>query len=66
LAAPSNQSEIVLDGIAPSQGDEQLDWNHSDARDDWTEQKELWGAENEALDSLMSMIGKCHAHNRLH
>ncbi|KAH7390934.1 P-loop containing nucleoside triphosphate hydrolase protein [Phaeosphaeria sp. MPI-PUGE-AT-0046c] len=32
-------------------------WNESDAKDDWEEQKELWGAENEALDALMQMIG---------
>ncbi|KAF1835315.1 P-loop containing nucleoside triphosphate hydrolase protein [Decorospora gaudefroyi] len=35
----------------------QPDWDKSDARDDWEWQKEFEGAENEALDSLVSMIG---------
>jgi hypothetical protein len=52
-----NESEARDDG-APAQSDVQPDWDESEARDDWLEQKELWGAESEALDSLMSMIGK--------
>ena len=32
-------------------------WNHSDAKDDWEQQKKFDGAENEALDALMPMIG---------
>lgn len=37
---------------------DQPGWDESDAKDDWEEQKELWGAENGALDELMQMIGK--------
>jgi hypothetical protein len=39
-------------------------WNHSDAKDDWEQQKKFDGAENEALDSLMPMIGKNEQHLR--
>jgi Cdc6-like AAA superfamily ATPase len=56
-AASSDTSDPTSDDGAPAQSDAQPDWNESEARDDWLEQKELWGAENEALDSLMSMIG---------
>lgn len=33
-------------------------WDQSDAKDDWEQQKNLDGAVNEALDSLMPMIGE--------
>ncbi|KAH9863899.1 hypothetical protein J1614_009831 [Plenodomus biglobosus] len=33
------------------------DWDVSEAKDDWDWQKEYEGAKNDALDSLMSMIG---------
>jgi len=58
----SNKSEAPSSDGASAQSHDQPDWDKSEARDDWQEQKELWGAENDALDSLMSMIGKCHAH----
>jgi DNA replication protein DnaC len=32
-------------------------WDQSDAKDDWEQQKRYDGAENKALDDLMSMIG---------
>jgi hypothetical protein len=34
------------------------EWDHSESKDDWKYQKEFEGAENEALDQLMNMIGK--------
>jgi hypothetical protein len=33
--------------------------NQSDARDDWDYQKNFEGQDNEALDALVGMIGKC-------
>ncbi|KAF2742814.1 P-loop containing nucleoside triphosphate hydrolase protein [Sporormia fimetaria CBS 119925] len=39
------------------QNQDQSDWDKSEARDDWEWQKKYEGAENEALDSLMPMIG---------
>jgi hypothetical protein len=33
-------------------------WDHSDAKDDWEQQKKFDGAENEALDALIPMVGK--------
>lgn len=36
-------------------------WDQSDARDDWDYQKNLEGQDNEALDALVGMIGKCCA-----
>ncbi|KAI1680959.1 ATPase family associated protein [Pyrenophora tritici-repentis] len=41
----------------PDQDESQPDWDKSEARDDWEWQKNYEGAENEALDSLVSMIG---------
>ena len=41
----------------PDQNESQPDWDKSEARDDWEWQKKFEGAENEALDSLVSMIG---------
>ncbi|KAF2277903.1 P-loop containing nucleoside triphosphate hydrolase protein [Westerdykella ornata] len=32
-------------------------WDHSESKDEWEAQKKLEGAENEALDKLMDMIG---------
>ncbi|KAF2995559.1 hypothetical protein E8E13_003761 [Curvularia kusanoi] len=37
--------------------DESLNQEQSDAKDDWEHQKKMDGAQSEALDSLMSMIG---------
>jgi hypothetical protein len=34
-------------------------WDHSESKDDWNYEKEFPGAKNEALDKLMSLIGKC-------
>ena len=59
-AASSDKSEPPPNDGASAQSDAQPHCDKSEARDDWQEQKELWGAENEALDSLMSMIGKCN------
>lgn len=39
------------------QDQDQSDWDKSEARDDWEWQKKYEGAENEALDSLVPMIG---------
>lgn len=46
-------------GGASAPPEEELpDQNESEAKDDWKWQKEYEGAENEALDSLIAMIGK--------
>ena len=52
------QNQPASDGTAPHQDSDYSEWDKSEAKDDWEEQKVLWGAHNEALDSLMSMIGK--------
>jgi hypothetical protein len=62
----SDRSEPASDGNGSEDSEGQPDWDKSEARDDWKEQKELWGAENEALDALMSMIGQSFAHPRPH
>jgi hypothetical protein len=62
----SNRSEPASDGNESEEGEGQPDWDKSEAKDDWKEQKELWGAENKALDALMSMIGQSFAHSRPH
>lgn len=48
-----NANQVVMDNQSKS---DVSTWN-STARDEWEHQKELEGAENEALDSLMDMIG---------
>jgi hypothetical protein len=58
LATSPERSESPSNDSASTKHYEQPDWDQSDTRDEWQEQKELWGADNEALDSLMSMIGK--------
>jgi hypothetical protein len=59
IATPcSTKSETSADDASARQSEGQSNWANSEAKDDWKEQKELWGAENEALDTLMSMIGK--------
>ncbi|KAF2030476.1 P-loop containing nucleoside triphosphate hydrolase protein [Setomelanomma holmii] len=50
LTTPEPSNEV-------DQNDDLPAWNNSEARDDWEAQKAMWGAENEALDSLMAMIG---------
>jgi SpoVK/Ycf46/Vps4 family AAA+-type ATPase len=62
-AAP-NTSPTHCDGTTPTDkaassdsDQDQSDWDKSEARDDWEWQKKFDGAENEALDSLMPMIG---------
>jgi uncharacterized coiled-coil protein SlyX len=56
-AATSELSEPASDANGSEESESQPDWDKSEAKDDWKEQKEVWGAENEALDTLMSMIG---------
>jgi hypothetical protein len=53
-----DQTQSASDGTARQQDSDYPEWDKSEAKDDWKEQKALWGADNEALDSLMSMIGK--------
>jgi hypothetical protein len=55
----ANTSPPIPDRPNSDEDGSKTDWDKSTARNDWEEQKELWGAENEALDSLMPMIGKC-------
>jgi hypothetical protein len=42
---------------APDRKESRPDWDKSGSKDDWEWQKEFEGAENEALDLLVSMIG---------
>jgi hypothetical protein len=64
IAMPcSNKSETSANDASAKQREDQSDWENSEAKDDWEEQKEIWGAESEALDTLMSMIGKFVARN---
>jgi AAA+ superfamily predicted ATPase len=50
-------SEPASDANGSEESGSQSDLDKSEAKDDWKEQKELWGAKNEAMDALMSMIG---------
>ncbi|EAT81282.2 hypothetical protein SNOG_11574 [Parastagonospora nodorum SN15] len=52
-----DQTQSASDGTARQQDSDYPERDKSEAKDDWEEQKTLWGADNEALDSLMSMIG---------
>jgi DNA repair exonuclease SbcCD ATPase subunit len=46
-------------GTTPSEPEpSSSDWSISDAKEDWDRQKQCEGAENEAMDSLMAMIGQ--------
>jgi len=59
---PSLDTKMECDTSAgaskPAEEEEKLpDMNESEAKDDWDWQKEYEGAENDALDSLMAMIG---------
>ncbi|KAL5119739.1 hypothetical protein ACEQ8H_002345 [Pleosporales sp. CAS-2024a] len=56
-AESSDQQQPALKTHSSEACKEESDWNESEAKDDWEEQKALWGAENEAIDALMSMIG---------
>jgi hypothetical protein len=58
----SDRSESTSDSNGSEKSESQPDWDKSEAKDDWKDQKELWGAENKALDALMSMIGQSFAH----
>jgi hypothetical protein len=53
----SNNTAVICNKDETVQDDAQPDWENNAARDDWEEQKNTWGAENEALDSLMAMTG---------
>lgn len=57
----SDKTAANPNAISPDQNQDQdqlrSDWNKSEARDDWEWQKKYEGAENEALDSLVPMIG---------
>jgi hypothetical protein len=50
----ANTSETIPSESEPSQSD----LSTSDAKEDWDRQKQCEGAENEAMDSLMAMIGQ--------
>jgi hypothetical protein len=61
---PPQQSESSSDGNTNTSGTtssesepSQSNWSTSDAKEDWNRQKQYKGAENEAMDSLMAMIG---------
>ncbi|KAE8823376.1 hypothetical protein HRS9139_09785 [Pyrenophora teres f. teres] len=56
IAGPSSATANSAPST-PDQNESQPDWDKSEARDDWEWQKKFEGAENEALDSLVSMIG---------
>ncbi|KAI4920884.1 hypothetical protein J4E85_008999 [Alternaria conjuncta] len=49
---PTNEKSTSSDS-----DEDQPDWDKSEARDEWEWQKKFEGAENEALDSLVPMIG---------
>lgn len=51
MKAASPRSQAV------KEGENLPDWDQSEAQDDWEHQKRIDGAESEAMDSLMSMIG---------
>lgn len=53
----SDCTSPAADNTESESNQKQPNWDVSEASDDWEEQKELWGAKNEALDSLMNMIG---------
>jgi hypothetical protein len=57
-SAPSDQSSSTSDEANSDEDDQRLYWDKSAAKDDWEEQKAMWGAENDSLDALMSMIGE--------
>jgi len=58
-ATLAQQDNTTSDAASASSDREQdqPDWDMSEARDDWEWQKKYEGAENEALDSLVAMIG---------
>lgn len=56
--AQSTASNTTQQDHSGGNGGPAADWGHSDAKDDWEHQKKFDGAENEALDKLMPMIGK--------
>jgi hypothetical protein len=62
-AVSPDGSELGLDEITAEKSQDRLEWEKSEAKDDWEDQKERWGAANEALDTLMSMTGKDVAHH---
>ncbi|XPS80538.1 hypothetical protein M3J07_012514 [Ascochyta lentis] len=55
-ATTEKQNNAQHDNPANSRGSAPA-WNQSEAKDDWEQQKKFDGAENEALDLLMPMIG---------
>jgi hypothetical protein len=59
---PFEDSQSEVDEKTSEQSEDSTSWDASLAKDDWNEQKQLWGAENEALDTLMSMIGKYYVY----
>jgi hypothetical protein len=54
----TENDEPTSNRALPEDNNDQPDWDKSEATNEWKEQKDLWGAENDALDALMSMIGK--------
>lgn len=54
----SASTENAIPRKAPTESDKALpDWEESKSKDDWEWQKQFEGAQNEALDALMAMIG---------
>jgi SpoVK/Ycf46/Vps4 family AAA+-type ATPase len=56
-STPRDKTTVNVESTSPDQEQDQPDWDKSEARDDWEWQKKFEGAENEALDSLVPMIG---------
>ncbi|KAJ4366237.1 hypothetical protein N0V83_007873 [Neocucurbitaria cava] len=54
---PANPPTSKSSAATTSEHDGQPDWDKSEAKDDWEWQKKYEGAENEALNSLISMTG---------
>lgn len=61
-ASTTTPTEVRKDGkamdLATKGSADQSDQDRSESKDDWKWQKKFEGAENDALDSLMDMIGK--------
>jgi Cdc6-like AAA superfamily ATPase len=55
--ASTNRTATNVQSTDTEESESESDWDKSEARDDWAWQKKFDGAENEALDSLVSMIG---------
>ncbi|KAF2649460.1 P-loop containing nucleoside triphosphate hydrolase protein [Lophiostoma macrostomum CBS 122681] len=56
-ATPSESADQQSVQEPPANNENLSDWDKSESKDDWEWQKQFDGAENEALDLLMEMIG---------